>query len=510
LTVSRLRVLRLSVASFVFILATLFFLDLGGVIPPKLVNTVLALQYGPAVISALGGTAVAIFAALAVTALTLVAGRVYCSHLCPLGTLQDLFIWSAKRKFIHRRFPYSKPAYLVHYAVTLLAIVSAAAGSMMVLDLLEPYSNFSRILTNLVRPVEALCNNAVASLLVANRIYVMYVIPVDTREYPVVALAAIFLGGIFWLSYKHGRFFCNTLCPVGGILGLLSRFSLLRITIDTNECIDCGLCERVCRAKCVDAERRTIDFAACVGCFDCIGSCPIDGMHYRTRWWRPRSEPPLSTDRRSLLIGASSGLLGLLKPGPGFARENQIVKSPIVPPGGRSIRHFTDHCTACHLCVAECPSHVLQPTFLEYGIAGLMQPHMDYSVNYCTFECTLCGEVCPTGAIERVTKDEKKLLQIGKATFVKEDCIVETKKTDCGACSEHCPTKAVHMIPYGVLLLPQVDEEFCIGCGACEHACPVKPRKAIAVSANAVHMVAKKREDAKTRPAPAPSQDFPF
>jgi ferredoxin len=152
---------------------------------------------------------------------------------------------------------------------------------------------------------------------------------------------------------------------------------------------------------------------------------------------------------------------------------------------------------------------VLQPSFLEYGIAGIMQPRMDYTVNYCNFECTLCGQICPTGAIQTLLPDEKKLVQTGKTQFVKEDCIVETKKTDCGACSERCPTKAVKMIPYGKLFLPEVDNQYCVGCGACEHACPTKPRKAIFVQSSPIHGVAKKRQDQRLE-APVLPQEFPF
>ena len=184
---------------------------------------------------------------------------------------------------------------------------------------------------------------------------------------------------------------------------------------------------------------------------------------------------------------------------------------PVVPPGGGSREQFSELCTACHLCVASCPTQVIQPALAEYGWAGVFQPHMNYAVNYCTFDCVSCGEVCPTGALLPLTVDAKHVLQLGKTVFVKEDCIVETKKKDCGACAEHCPTKAVKMIPYeGKLFIPEVNNEYCVGCGACEHACPTEPRRAIYVDAHAIHQTAKVRTTERSVPLQATPEEFPF
>jgi ferredoxin len=135
---------------------------------------------------------------------------------------------------------------------------------------------------------------------------------------------------------------------------------------------------------------------------------------------------------------------------------------------------------------------------------------MDYSASYCTYDCTICGDVCPTGAILPVGSVEKKTLQIGKTTFVKENCVVETEKTECGACAEHCPTKAVKMVPYGNLHLPEIKNEYCVGCGACEHACPTIPYKAIYVEGNKTHQVAQKRPEKKIKGEVNLKSDFPF
>jgi ferredoxin-type protein NapF len=172
-------------------------------------------------------------------------------------------------------------------------------------------------------------------------------------------------------------------------------------------------------------------------------------------------------------------------------KENRTFH--ICPPGAGSIEHFNNYCTACSLCITACPNGVLQPSVTQYGITGLMQPVMDYHKSFCTFNCVICTEVCPTNALQPLILEAKKLTQIGKAIFIKDNCIVKTEKTACGACAESCPTKAVHMIPYeGNLVIPEVTEEICIGCGHCEFACPTVPYKAIFVDGNPIHVAAKK------------------
>ncbi|HCV41938.1 MAG TPA: 4Fe-4S ferredoxin, partial [Bacteroidetes bacterium] len=170
--------------------------------------------------------------------------------------------------------------------------------------------------------------------------------------------------------------------------------------------------------------------------------------------------------------------------------------------------HFTTTCTACHLCVTACPSQVLIPSFIEYGLTGMMQPRLDYRAAFCNYECTTCTEICPSGAILPVAQEQKKLTQFGTAKFLKDNCIVYTEEKECGACSEHCPTKAVRMVPYKKLVAPEVKEDYCIGCGACEFACPTRPYKAIYVEGKSVHGLAKKPEvkklDVKVQ------EDFPF
>jgi ferredoxin-type protein NapF len=224
--------------------------------------------------------------------------------------------------------------------------------------------------------------------------------------------------------------------------------------------------------------------------------------------------PEAGKSRRRFMSGGMSAALGavILPADSAMIRAAQagIGTRPVTPPGSVGIKHFSSHCTACHLCVSACPTGVLRPSLLDYGIAGFLQPRMDFRTGSCTYDCVLCSTMCPSGAILPLTPDRKKEIQAGTARFVKEDCIVETKKKDCSACSEHCPTKAVYMVPYGALMLPELNNELCVGCGACEHACPTIPRKAIFVISSEEHGRAKKPVIEKKKPAEEVLPEFPF
>ncbi len=190
--------------------------------------------------------------------------------------------------------------------------------------------------------------------------------------------------------------------------------------------------------------------------------------------------------------------------------EIENVKNfPVSPPGSLGLRHFNNHCTACHLCISACPTKVLQPSLDEYGIAGIMQPYMDYSSNYCNFECVKCSEVCPSGAILSLTEEAKKTVQLGQVQLIIENCVVYAENTACGSCSEHCPTQAVTMVPYrDNLTLPEIKPAICVGCGACEYACPVRPHKAIFVDGHEIHQVADEPEIEELEETKM--EDFPF
>jgi formate hydrogenlyase subunit 6/NADH:ubiquinone oxidoreductase subunit I len=186
-------------------------------------------------------------------------------------------------------------------------------------------------------------------------------------------------------------------------------------------------------------------------------------------------------------------------------------KYPVIPPGGESIAHFTGLCTACHLCAAVCPTHVIKPALAQFGISGIFQPVMDYDSSFCNYECNACLKVCPTGALREYSLESKKLIQLGIVNLNKKKCIVYSQDKHCGICAEYCPTTAVFLIPYKKgLPAPETDGEICIGCGACENVCPARPEKAVFVEGNPVHKTAKKKGNLHEDKKNNESRDFPF
>jgi len=391
---------------------------------------------------------------------------------------------------------------------------------MILLNLFEPFSNYGRILSNLAGPLVVSANNAVSNILGNMGYTLSFQIPILNVNLISVFASFGMLLLVAYLSFRHGRLFCNLLCPAGAVLGLLSRFSFFKIVIDNNNCKECGLCERVCKAGCINSGSMDVNFAACIGCFNCIDACPTSGMSYQTRWKiKPATHEKPDIGRREVLKSSVLPALGMLLPvigieNAGKERESGFKenrKIPISPPGSLSVERFSSLCTACHLCVSSCPTQVLFPSFLEYGLTGVFQPRMNYDISYCNYDCTYCGNICPTGAILPLDFSSKKEIQIGKVQFVKQDCIVVTKERDCGACSEHCPTKAVHMVPYGEhLMIPATNNDICVGCGACEYVCPAEPRKAIYVNSNSVHQKALQPKKEKAGQSFDSSQEFPF
>ena len=181
---------------------------------------------------------------------------------------------------------------------------------------------------------------------------------------------------------------------------------------------------------------------------------------------------------------------------------------PIVPPGGLRVDNLQEKCISCHLCVSKCPSHVIKPAFMEYGLGGMMQPRLYFEHGFCNYDCTVCSDVCPSGALLPITKEEKHRSQVGQVRFVRDNCIVYTDETNCGACSEHCPTQAVHMVPYkNELTIPETDVSICVGCGGCEYVCPAIPHKAIYVEGLKKHNILEFKEE---KPEEVEVNDFGF
>ncbi len=452
--------------------------------------------------------------------LTLFSGRIYCSTLCPLGIVMDVMAFSKRRLPIkQKRRKYKKPLNILRYGILSLAIVSLFITGLLAINLLDPYANFGRIAANLYQPLFIAINNVISKLFVSLNIYSIQPLLFNVYN-PLLFFASltVFLG-ISVMVFFRDRLYCNTVCPVGAILGLLSKVSFLKIKIDNSSCTHCGKCQISCKANCINIKEMQIDASRCVSCFNCIPVCEESSIAYKNSW-RIKSEIRTETDthkrnfiKAGLLFLGINPLLAKAEDDHdegGHGKKRFSTRGPISPPGSVSIEHLKKNCIGCQLCISVCPSDVLQPAFLEYGFTGMMLPRLDNKIGFCNFECTKCGEVCPTGAILALTKSEKKLTQIGTVQFTQRLCIVESEGTACGSCSEHCPTQAVYMVPYkDDLTIPEVNTDICIGCGACEHACPVTdPHAAIFVYPHEEHQEADKPVNEKVEVES--SEEFPF
>ncbi len=500
-----LRKIRLTLAVVFFAIITLLFLDFTGTIHAWF-GWMAKIQFLPAVLALNVGIIVLLIL------LTLVFGRVYCSVICPMGVFQDVISWlSGQRKKKKYRFSYSPAKNILRYTVLTLFVIAVIAGIGSFVALLAPYSSYGRIANNLFAPIYQWGNNVFAYFAERAESYAFYETSVWMKSLPTFVIAVVTFIAIVVLAWRNGRTYCNTICPVGTVLGFLSRFALFRISIDTEKCNACGLCSRKCKAACIDGKRHTVDYSRCVACMDCLDTCKHGAISYR--WFKQETQTKNAEQTRSVdkeqinearrsfltataILATATTLKAQEKKvdgGLAAIEDKKIPKraTPILPPGALSARDFARHCTACQLCVSVCPNEVLRPST---DLMKLMQPEMSYERGYCRPECTKCGDVCPAGAIHPITAADKSATQIGHAVWIKKNCIPLTDGVECGNCARHCPAGAIQMVPSDPQQedspkIPVVNTERCIGCGACENLCPARPFSAIYVEGHEMHRV---------------------
>ncbi len=492
-----LRKIRIILATVFFVGVTLLFLDFTGTLHAWL-GWMAKVQFMPAFL-ALNFSIVGVLLIL-----TLLFGRVYCSVICPLGVMQDIISWihGRTKKKNRFRFSYSPAKTWLRYAFFALFTVVIALGGTSIAAIISPYSAYGRIAAELLAPVYRLGNNLFAWIAERAGSYAFYSVEVWVKSAATFATAAVTLIVVGLFAWKHGRTWCNTVCPVGTILGFVSRFSLFAPVIDTEKCRNCGLCGKQCKASCINMEEHEIDYSRCVACMDCIETCNEGAIHYAYRYGKKEGKPSdkkHDAGRRafvtSAVIATTAATLKAQekKADGGLAEVSRAEKperqTPLVPAGSLSLKNFENHCVACQLCVSECPNSVLRPST---SLENFMQPEMGFERGYCRPECTRCSEICPAGAIKPITREEKTSIQIGHAVVNLNNCIVNTDGKSCGNCARHCPSGAITMVSLNPddpksLRIPTVNEELCIGCGACENLCPARPFTAIHVEGHEVH-----------------------
>lgn len=349
---------------------------------------------------------------------TLLFGRFYCGLVCPLGLFQEV-----EMLLLHRRCGVSWAGPLFRWGVALALWGSLLGGTTAFLRLVEPYSMTGNALT-------------------------------------LGMTGLIGIGLIALVTVPAGRFFCTHVCPVGAVLGALSRFARVQIQI-TTACVHCGRCEQNCPAGCMRPAEGQVDNTRCVRCLKCLSVCPVGAVRLAPAKKAP-VQPVFQADRRRLLKVVGLGVLcaGAVAAGRWVRQTAQAVTARILPPGAGSVDRFLNHCTNCGACVQNCPQNIIRPADESFGV-----PSVQFNHSYCRLDCHRCSQVCPTGALQRLSLSQKQKLRISVMQFDRLTCI------GCYECVRVCPKKALSVVRGQ--RVPAYDVLSCIGCGKCQSVCPV-------------------------------------
>ena len=421
---------------------------------------------------------------------SMVLGRFFCGWMCPLGTILDLL---AKR--IHRSRPLAFLKGRLKYYL-LFTLLFGALFNMNLTGLLDPMGILTRFMTFSFYPLFGYLGKegwvGLYRLLGDSRDYLepgydflkSYLLPFRDTFYPLAFVSLLFFLGVVALERFERRNWCRNLCPLGTLLGLLGRFSPFR-RLPARLCADCGDCRTTCPTT---FDEEVFQKADCIRCLDCQRKCASGRVSFRLSLKRGK-EALFSPGRRVFVTGLVSGLFVAHAFAPKTAaRETRLLR----PPGVGDECEFLTKCVRCGECMKVCLRSALYPASLQAGLYGLYTPTLVPRLGYCEYNCSLCGQVCPTGAIPRLPLEQKKKAVIGRAVVDKNQCLPYARKMNCMVCEEHCPIpdkairfESVEEADYNgkkiVLKRPYVVDDLCNGCGICEYVCPLEEKGGIEV-----------------------------
>jgi len=427
----------------------------------------------------------------------LLFGRVFCGHICPMGTTLDVLERTAKtsrKSTTKTNSREASGAYRAWKHLCLLVILAGAVGGVSLVFVGSPLSLVTRFYALVLHPLALLLLDtglgAVSPLVSHTRLADLAYVQVDQRVFATGAFVAAFFVAMTALAHVQPRFWCRNLCPTGALFGLCSRAPRVRRTVN-DSCTRCGRCIRECPTAAISEDPTRTDHAECIVCLHCVSICPESAISFGTGRIvaeKPAAKVDLSRRRVVLAMGSGLATAGLIRTGihqpiPKVRdrplRDGELIR----PPGAVPEAAFLERCIRCGECMKACPTNTLQPIWLMAGLEGIFSPIILPRLGPCAVGCNVCGQVCPTGAIRNLPLIEKRHAKVGTAWIARERCLVWEQDKKCLVCDEVCPYGAVAFRPVEGKknAVPFVIGTKCTGCGWCESKCPVDGPSAIRV-----------------------------
>jgi MauM/NapG family ferredoxin protein len=430
--------------------------------------------------------------------LSIILGRFFCGWICPLGSFIDFANWFNKKKFVSS-WPIHKKSRKLKYFILFL-IVLFAFLKIQISWLFDPIVIFGRFISlNFIPAITLLIDNGFINILKIFNLFPPLFDLYRNLQESILGVKISFFSHS-WITFLNiliiggtaffiSRLWCKTICPLGALYALMAKLSPLQRKV--TQCISCGKCNNNCRMGAIKQDFSYIK-SECILCLDCVYICPANKTFFNFKRLPAKISAPEAVikkgiSRREFLILAFTASLPLFGMSKQNSQNDSAIRHPkiIRPPAALTEEQFLNRCIRCGNCMKVCPTNGLQPIIAETGINGIWSPQLIADIGYCEYNCTLCSQVCPTGAIKKLPLAKKQKIKLGIAKINRKTCLPWAKNKECIVCEEHCPIpdKAIkikeEIVDGKLLLRPEVDEKLCIGCGICQTKCPIRPIRAI-------------------------------